>query len=113
VFSWQLFKVAAALVVLAVLALGVTKAIDAANKAAAAANNPAYPNAAVAADNQLCSEIGVSILKQNGSAVDAAIATTLCIGVVHPQSSGIGGGGFMLVYDKGMARLSPHPPHAL
>jgi gamma-glutamyltranspeptidase len=61
-------------------------------------------SAAVAADNQLCSEIGVSILRQNGSAVDAAIATTLCIGVVHPQSSGIGGGGFMLVYDKGSVR---------
>lgn len=66
--------------------------------------NPAYTNAAIATENEICSELGVSILKQNGSAVDAAITSTLCIGVVNPQSSGIGGGGFMLVYDDGVAR---------
>ena len=38
-----------------------------------------------------CSIIGENILKKGGSAVDAAIATTLCIGVVCPESSGIGG----------------------
>ncbi|KAJ3028623.1 UNVERIFIED_CONTAM: hypothetical protein HDU68_001280 [Siphonaria sp. JEL0065] len=53
--------------------------------------------AAVASENGICSEIGVSILKKGGSSVDAAIATSLCIGVTNSFSSGIGGGGFMLV----------------
>ncbi|XP_028402412.1 glutathione hydrolase 1 proenzyme-like [Dendronephthya gigantea] len=51
----------------------------------------------VSSDSAQCSMIGESILKKGGSAVDAAIATTLCVGVVCPESSGIGGGGFMLV----------------
>ncbi|GBG90657.1 hypothetical protein CBR_g51005 [Chara braunii] len=53
---------------------------------------------AVAADEPRCSNVGRDILSEGGSAVDAAIATALCLGVVHPMSSGIGGGGFMLVW---------------
>lgn len=52
---------------------------------------------AVAAEVERCSVIGVNILKQNGNAVDAAIASTLCTGVIDMFSSGIGGGGFMIV----------------
>lgn len=51
----------------------------------------------VAADDGRCSEIGASILRENGHAVDAAVATALCVGVVNPMASGIGGGGFMVV----------------
>ncbi|XP_055331691.1 glutathione hydrolase 1 proenzyme-like [Paramacrobiotus metropolitanus] len=57
------------------------------------------PHGAVATDVKQCSDIGLDILKDGGSAVDAAIAAAFCIQVVNPQSSGIGGGGFMLVYD--------------
>ncbi|PRQ46745.1 putative aminoacyltransferase, Omega peptidase [Rosa chinensis] len=51
----------------------------------------------VAADDARCSKIGASILRQGGHAVDASVATALCLGVVNPMSSGIGGGGFMVV----------------
>ena len=59
-----------------------------------------YQHAAVAADNVECSKVGRNILKKGGSAVDAAIATTLCVGVINMHSTGIGGGGFMMVYDS-------------
>lgn len=54
----------------------------------------------VAADDGRCSEIGASMLRQGGHAVDAAVATALCLGVVNPMSSGIGGGAFMVVWSS-------------
>ncbi|XP_028396381.1 glutathione hydrolase 1 proenzyme-like isoform X2 [Dendronephthya gigantea] len=59
-----------------------------------------YNHAAVATDHVECSRIGRNILHHGGSAVDSAIAAMLCLGVVHPHSTGIGGGGFMLVYHR-------------
>ncbi len=46
----------------------------------------------VASDSSICSQIGVDILNEGGNAIDAAIATALCIGLVMPYNSGIGGG---------------------
>ncbi len=54
----------------------------------------------VAADDGRCSEIGASMLRQGGHAVDAAVATALCVGVVNPMASGIGGGSFMVVWSS-------------
>lgn len=50
-----------------------------------------------AADDGRCSEIEASMLRQGGHAVDAAVATALCLGAVNHMASGIGGGSFMIV----------------
>lgn len=50
-----------------------------------------YFSAAVASENPQCSEIGKQILESGGNAVDSAISTLLCIGVINNFSSGIGG----------------------
>ncbi|XP_066927431.1 glutathione hydrolase 1 proenzyme-like [Clytia hemisphaerica] len=59
-----------------------------------------YQKASIASDSGNCSRIGSDILKQNGSAVDAAITVCFCIGVANRYSSGIGGGGYMLIYNR-------------
>ena len=59
-----------------------------------------FKHAAVSSDHHHCSEIGKSILQKGGSAVDAVISVQFCVEVINSHSTGIGGGGFMLVYDK-------------
>ena len=59
-----------------------------------------YQIQAVATDHKECSKIGNDTLNLNGSAVDAAIASVFCLGVINMHSSGVGGGGVMLVYNR-------------
>ncbi|MCU0762628.1 MAG: gamma-glutamyltransferase family protein [Hydrogenophaga sp.] len=54
---------------------------------------------AVAAANPLAAEAGLAILRAGGSAVDAAITVQMVLTLVEPQSSGIGGGAFLLHHD--------------
>lgn len=53
----------------------------------------------MATDNEHCSKIGRDLLLKGGHAVDAAIGSMLCVGVINLHSTGIGGGGFMMIYD--------------
>jgi gamma-glutamyltranspeptidase / glutathione hydrolase len=54
--------------------------------------------AMVTTANPYATEAGVAMLEAGGNAIDAAIAAHLVLGLVEPQSSGIGGGGFMLIH---------------
>lgn len=59
-----------------------------------------YKNAAISTDAEPCAKIGREALENGGSAVDAAIATLLCMGVVNCHSMGLGGGFIMTFYNK-------------
>ena len=54
----------------------------------------------VVAANPLATKAGCEVLKKGGTAIDAAIATQMVLNLVEPQSSGIGGGAFMLHYER-------------
>ncbi len=59
----------------------------------------AYTRQAVAAANPLATDAGHQVLRAGGSALDAAIAVQMVLGLVEPQSSGIGGGAFLMHFD--------------
>lgn len=58
-----------------------------------------FERQAVVAAHPLAAEAGAVMLRAGGNAVDAAIAAQLVLGLVEPQSSGIGGGGFLVLWD--------------
>lgn len=60
----------------------------------------------IAAANPHAAAAGLEMMRAGGSAVDAAVATQLVLGLVEPESSGIGGGAFMLVYDPKTKRTT-------
>jgi gamma-glutamyltranspeptidase / glutathione hydrolase len=60
----------------------------------------------VAAANPLAARAGLAMLDRGGSAIDAAIATQLVLGLVEPQSSGLGGGAYLLHFDARRKRLA-------
>ncbi len=77
---------------------------DQATQPEAASGNTAKPGwafkrQAVAAANPLATDAGHQVLRAGGSALDAAIAVQMVLGLVEPQSSGIGGGAFLLHFD--------------
>ncbi|MCB0909922.1 MAG: gamma-glutamyltransferase, partial [Nocardioidaceae bacterium] len=60
----------------------------------------------IVAAHPIASQIGLNILRNGGNAIDAMIATQLVLNVVEPQSSGIGGGAFLLYYDATEKKLA-------
>ena len=56
------------------------------------------PEAAVATQNAQATDAGLEILAQGGNAFDAAVAVSATLGLVEPESSGLGGGGFLLLH---------------
>lgn len=64
-----------------------------------------FLHGAVAADSEICSDIGRDILKQGGSAVDSAIAALICTTVIHPQSMGLGGGVIFTIYNASTGEM--------
>lgn len=67
---------------------------------------PVLREAGVAAANPLAVEAGLEILDAGGSAADAAVAVQAMLGLVEPQSSGVGGGAFLLYFDAKTSRIT-------
>jgi gamma-glutamyltranspeptidase/glutathione hydrolase len=66
------------------------------------------PKAMVAAANPAAVEAGLAVLRRGGSAVDAAVAVQATLGLVEPQSSGLGGGAFLTWYDPATRRVTAY-----
>ena len=60
----------------------------------------------VAAAHPLAAQAGLAVLKRGGTAADAAVAVQMMLNLVEPQSSGIGGGAFLLYWDAGTRTLT-------
>jgi gamma-glutamyltranspeptidase/glutathione hydrolase len=71
-----------------------------------AAHAASFRNGIVVAEHRLAAQAGVEILRQGGNAVDAAVATALAVCVVNPTSCGIGGGGFMVIFERRSGRAT-------
>ncbi len=65
-------------------------------------------NFMVVTANPLASRAGCDVLRKGGSAVDAAVAAQAVLGLVEPQSSGLGGGAFMLHYDAAAKKVESY-----
>lgn len=90
-------------------ATGTAARVPATEAAASAARQSAHArHAMVAAANPLATQAGLDVLRSGGSAVDAAVAIQAVLGLVEPQSSGLGGGAFMVHYDAKSRKVTAY-----
>ncbi|MGE0031454.1 MAG: gamma-glutamyltransferase family protein [Steroidobacteraceae bacterium] len=68
----------------------------------------AVREAGIAAANPMAVEAGLEVLAAGGTAADAAVAVQAMLGLVEPQSSGLGGGAFLLYYDAAAKRITAY-----
>lgn len=62
------------------------------------AESTSFRNGMVVSEEQIATLVGLSVLKEGGNAVDAAVAVGFALAVTHPRAGNLGGGGFMLVH---------------
>ena len=105
-----LHKRFAALPLALTLAACATTAVEAPAPAPPAAPSAAAqgPQVMVTAANPLAVEAGLNVLRKGGTAVDAAVAIQAVLGLVEPQSSGLGGGAFMTYYDAKTRKVTAY-----
>ncbi len=95
-----LHRTVAGLAITAILAAGpVGATTPQVAPTAPVAEAPAVSGGFVAAANPMAVEVGLNVLRRGGSAADAAVAVQVMLGLAEPQSSGIGGGAFLMHYD--------------
>jgi gamma-glutamyltranspeptidase/glutathione hydrolase len=85
---------------------GLTEEVVAALEAKLAGEPVTSENWMVAAANPLAVEAGAKVLRAGGSAADAMVAVQVVLGLVEPQSSGLGGGAFLVWYDAATGQMT-------
>ncbi len=93
------------LLLIASLGISATGHSDSAQPQATARATVTTDSAMVSAANPLAVKAGVDVLSAGGTAADAAVAVQMMLNLVEPQSSGIGGGAFMLYWDANAEQL--------
>ena len=70
---------------------------------------PGVRGGVITTSEPTAAEVGAEILREGGNAIDAAAAVQFALNVLEPQSSGIGGGGFMMIHLVSMIALIEPP----
>lgn len=108
--NWRCFarNVAAGIAALAVFPLNAQERQPESGDGRAEKASVSAESFMIAAAHPLATQAGYDVLKQGGTAADAAVAVQLVLNLVEPQSSGIGGGSFLLYWDAAARRLTTY-----
>lgn len=90
------------------LALSACATSEPAPRSTPDANKATATDAVVVAAHPLAVDAGIAVLRRGGSAIDAAVAVQAMLGLVEPQSSGLGGGAIILAYDAATGSVTSY-----